>query len=334
MEIRLVDSIWLIALLALPLAGASMFWLERRFAPSLRYPRLASLLKIPGSSGQGPLFVSNVLKLLVLALVVVALARPQWVKSHDKVFAEGIDIVLALDISTSMNAADFQPRDRITVEKQVVSEFIAGRKNDRIGVVVFAKEAYTQAPLTLDYKALLQVISTLRTGAVEDGTAIGNAVATAANRLRDAGKSRVIVLITDGDNNSGNISPAEAAELASKHGIKIFTIIVGKEGPVPFPVGKDMLGRTSYQNVEFTVNPKLMKEIAARSGGKAYTAENGEELKLDLQKILNEMEKSRFAETSTYERAVELAPHLLFLALLLMLADFLLSITAARRWPS
>jgi Ca-activated chloride channel family protein len=342
MGIRLADKIWLLGLLLVPLAGFAVYWLEKRLASALFFPGLSIADNpIPGApqgsshgKGQGPLALSKAIRLLVLALLIVACARPQWVKSQSKVFSEGIDIVLTLDISTSMNAADFQPRDRITVAKEVVSDFISHRKNDRIGLVVFAKEAYTQSPLTLDYDALVKVAGTLRTGMVEDGTAIGNAIATATNRLRAAtGKGRVLVLVTDGDSNAGNITPLEAADLAKQHGVRVFTILVGKEGPVPYPVGKDVFGRMRYENVEFSANPTLLRQIAERTGGKFYNATDGEQLKGDMQKILNEMEKTRYGESSSLEEVVELAPHAAMLALFLLIIDFIIGLSVARRFP-
>jgi Ca-activated chloride channel family protein len=334
MELRLATRAWLWALLAVPLAGFAMYWLERKLAPTLRFPGLKALAKLPLRTGEGMGAVSKALKLLVLALLVLAIARPQWVKAHVKIFSEGIDIVITLDLSTSMNAADFQPKDRVTVAKEVVKEFIAQRKNDRIGLVVFSKEAYTQSPLTLDYTALTNIVSTLRTGAIEDGTAIGNALAVSTNRLRAAGgKSRVIVLVTDGDNNAGNIAPLEAADLAKQNNVRVFTILVGRDGPVPFPVGKNPLGVTRYENVEIPINPALLRQIAERTGGKAYAATNGDELKAGLKKVLDEMEKTRFAETSSYEQIVELAPFVAFAALFLLIIDLLLGLSIARKFP-
>ncbi|MBI5527371.1 MAG: VWA domain-containing protein [Deltaproteobacteria bacterium] len=278
---------------------------------------------------------SKAVKLLVLALVVVAMARPQWVKAHVKIFSEGIDIIITLDCSTSMNAADFQPKDRITVARDVVKDFLGQRKNDRIGLVVFAREAYTQSPLTLDYRALSGIVGTLKTGVIEDGTAIGNALAVSTNRLRPApGKSKVVVLVTDGDNNAGNIAPLEAADLAKQHGVRVFTILVGKEGPVQYPVGKDIFGRTRYEDVEFSVNPALLKQIAERTGGKAYEATDGDGLRDGIRKVLDEMEKTKFAETSSYEQIVELAPYVSFLALALLVLDLLLTLSSARRFPA
>jgi Ca-activated chloride channel family protein len=334
MDWRFADKAWLWGLLSLPFIGLAVFWLERRLAASMRIPALGRVLKLPVKTGEGPLVAAKVLRILVLGVLIAALARPQWVKSQSKIFSEGIDIVIALDVSTSMNAADFQPGDRIAVAKAVADDFISRRKNDRLGLVVFAKEAYTQSPLTLDYKALSEVVATLQTGAIEDGTAIGNAIAVGTNRLRaSTGKSRVLVLVSDGDNNAGNITPLEAAELAKKHGVRVFTILVGHEGPVPYPVGKDVFGRMRFENVEFSVNPVLLKQIAERTGGKFYTAEDGEELKAGFQKVLDEMEKSRFSEASMHEDIVELAPHFITLALFILLLEFLLRLGPARRFP-
>jgi Ca-activated chloride channel family protein len=220
------------------------------------------------------------------------------------------------------------------VAREVLTEFISGRTNDRIGLVVFSGAAYTQAPLTLDYGVLKEVIKQLRTRVLEDGTAIGDAVATALNRLRDSdAKSRVVVLITDGDNNAGRLSPIDAGDAAKSLGIPVYTILVGKGGKVPFPQGQDLFGRTAWRDVEIPINPELLQRLATETGGEFYRATDRESLKDGLQKVLDRLERSKLLEggaTATYrERYHEL---LLWAALVLVL-EFLLRATALRVFP-
>jgi Ca-activated chloride channel family protein len=266
---------------------------------------------------------------------VVALARPQERDARVKDFSvEGIDIMIAMDLSSSMEAADFRPGNRITVAREVLEEFISGRANDRIGLVVFAGQAYTQAPLTLDYGVLKELIKQLRTRVLEDGTAIGDAVATALNRLRDSeAKSRVVVLITDGDNNAGRVSPLDAADAARALGIPVYTILVGKGGKVPFPAGQDLLGNPILREVEIPVNPELLETMSARTGGESYRATDRESLKRGLTRVLDSLERSKLLEggaSATWRERFQ--QPLLFAALLLAL-ELLLSATLLRVFP-
>jgi len=271
---------------------------ERRTRAVLRHPATAAFLRQPRGWRSRLLWVTPLLQVLALAAAVVALARPQLRDARVRdLTVEGIDIAIALDLSTSMEAGDFQPRNRLAVAQEVLSEVIASRENDRIGLVVFAGAAYTQAPLTLDYGVLREVVKQLRTRVLEDGTAIGDAISVALNRLRDSdAKSRVVVLITDGDNNAGKISPLDAAQMAKKLGIPVFTILVGKGGKVPFPVGTDLFGHTAYRQTEIPVNPALLQEIATITGGKYYRATDRETLRAGLQKVLDLMERSKLLE--------------------------------------
>ncbi|MCX7943933.1 MAG: VWA domain-containing protein [Deltaproteobacteria bacterium] len=276
---------------------------------------------------------SFILQIIILVLLSISSAMPRYVKGEFRYFTEGIDIMIVLDCSTSMEALDFDPKNRITVAKEVFKDFIDSRKNDRIGLVVFARQAYTQSPLTLDYKALKSLIDPIRTGVIEDGTAIGNAIAVAVNRLRESqSKTKVIFLVTDGDNNAGNISPIEAAELAKKFGIIIYPIMIGREGPVPYPVGKDFFGRTVYKNVEFTTNPTLLKEIADKTGGKFFEAKNYEEFKNTFHKILDALEKTKFEETSVYENTIDLGWYFLLLSYLLTIV-LLFAASPLKKFP-
>jgi Ca-activated chloride channel homolog len=324
----------LLLLLAVPVAVAALL-LERRRAPRLRHPRAAILAR----SGRGFLaaagFLPQVLFLAALALTAVALARPQSRERRPEARSvEGIDIVIAFDLSTSMRAADFAPQDRLHVAKQVLKDFVARRRTDRIGLVVFAGDAYTQSPLTLDTGILRALVDQLRFGVIEDGTAIGNAIATAVNRLRESStRSKAIVLITDGDNNSGQISPLEAAEMARSLGIRVFPILVGKGGLVPYPTGTDLLGRTVYERREFPVNPDLLREIARATGGTYSNATDKETLEHGLQAVLDGMEKTRLFESGGTGRAVELFPEWLGPAFWLAALGLLLGVTRWRTFP-
>ncbi|HZH02590.1 MAG TPA: VWA domain-containing protein [Myxococcaceae bacterium] len=275
------------------------------------------------------------LQAAALALAVVALARPQLRDARaQKLSVEGIDVVIALDLSTSMEAGDFRPNNRLFVARQVLTEFLDARVNDRVGLVVFAGAAYTQAPLTLDYGVVKDVVRQLRTRVLEDGTAIGDALAVSLNRLRDSdAKSRVVILITDGDNNAGKISPLDAAAMAKNLKIPIFTLLVGKGGKVPFPVGQDLFGNTAWREMEIPINPALLKQIAQTTGGEAYRATDRAELKAGLERVLGKMERSKIMEGGAAARVSEQFHLLLLGAFVLAAADLLLRNTLLRVTP-
>lgn len=271
-----------------------------------------------------------VLRLAALASIVVALARPVEVHSSSETTTDGIDIVLAMDISGSMLARDFQP-DRLTAAKHLASEFVAERAGDRISVVAFAGEAFTQCPLTSDQASVATMLSRLRSGVVEDGTAIGNGLATAVNRLRESGaKSKVVVLLTDGVNNRGQISPVMAAEIARDLGIKVYTIGVGSRGKAPFPA-VDMFGNTSYVMANVEIDEELLRKIASTTGGEYFRAEDNEALK-EIYSRINTMEKSQVQVTS-YTTYDELYAWWVVLALLLLAAEFFVERVVLNRIP-
>jgi Ca-activated chloride channel family protein len=300
----------------------------------LRFP-LAGLLFARRGALAHVWWLPWVLRSGAVAFIALALARPQIPGEKTKnTNVEGIDIVVALDLSTSMEAADFRPKDRIHVAKEVLDQFIQSRTNDRIGLVVFAGEAYTQAPLTLDYSVLRNILRDVRTRVIEDGTAIGNALATATNRLRDSdAKSKVIVLITDGDNNAGQISPTEAAQIAASLHIKIFTILVGKGGMVPFPNGTDIFGNPAYAEVEVDVNPQLLQQIADSTGGTYYRATDKETLSKGLNNILDKLDKSKIEEGGGYTKVDEVFGYFLLPGLALLTLELLLGLTRLRGVP-
>lgn len=271
------------------------------------------------------------LRAAVLVLFVMALARPQKVASEREHLTEGIDIVIALDISGSMLAEDFKPENRMTVAKQEAIKFIEGRKNDQIGMVVFAKKAYTQCPLTTDYDVLIRLLQEVQPGMIADGTAIGMGLATAVNRLRDSpSKSKVIILITDGANNAGNIDPITAAELAKSFKIRTHTIAVGKGGLVPFPVNDPLFGKR-YVQANIEIDEMTMKRIADITGGKFFRARDPEALE-NIYKQIDQLEKTEM-KVKEYQSFDELFYYFLIPALLLLLIEILLSQTFFAKVP-
>ena len=320
---------WALLLLAAVPLGLAALRLEGRRAARLRHPRAALLAAAWRSPLSRVAWLPDALLLLALASTALALARPQGRERRAEAAAvEGIDVVIALDLSTSMRAADFEPQDRLHVAKQVLQDFIGRRQSDRIGLVVFAGDAWTQSPLTLDTGILRSLVAQLRFGVIEDGTAIGNAIATAVNRLRESeARSRVVILITDGDNNAGQVSPQEAAEAAKALGIRVFPILVGKGGLVPYPVGVDPSGRTIWERREFPVNPALLRQLAATTGGAYTNATDRESLEHGLQAVLVRMERSPVFEVGGASRSREHFPPLLLAAFWLAAAGI-----ALRAW--
>lgn len=259
-----------------------------------------------------------VLNLLALTFFIIALARPQIPKNSDKIIKqeiEGIDIVIALDVSNSMLIEDFKP-NRLEASKKVGIEFIDSRKNDRLGLVVYGSEAYTQCPLTSDYSILKNLFNEVENGAVEGGTAIGLGLATAINRLKESeAKSKVIILLSDGENNEGEIHPITAAEIAKDLGIRVYTIGVGSNGKVKVPVGKTFFGDIIYDDVDVKIDEKTLREIAETTGGQYRRAVN----KKSLKEIYSEIDTLEKQKISTIEYHVDL-PEMAYLFILLGLS--------------
>jgi Ca-activated chloride channel family protein len=286
-------------------------------------------------------YLVPVFRLLGLAGILLAMSRPQVAKTEADIFAEGMDMILTLDVSTSMRAVDFAPpsqktkyKNRIDGAKEVISRFIQQRREDRLGLVVFAGDAFTQCPLTLDYSVIQSVLGSVKTGVIEDGTAIGNALLVSINRLRESdAKSKVIILLTDGDDNASKVAPIQVAEIAAEQDIRVFTILVGKGGSVPYPVGKSVFGRMQYQHVEIPTNPELLKQIAKISKGKFYQAVDQESLEKDFQDILDHMEKTRLMDPGRFTRHTEVFQLFLLPALLLILLELALTWTRFRKFP-
>lgn len=271
------------------------------------------------------------LRLLVLALVIIALARPVQALSEKDFETQGIDIVMSMDISGSMLAEDFKPQNRLFVAKEEAKNFIQGRQNDRIGLVIFAKKAYSQCPLTLDYKILNKLVDDVQIGMIEDGTAIGMGLATAVNRLKtSSAKSKVIILLTDGDNNAGNIDPVTAAELAKTFGIKVYTIGVGKGGLVDFPVVDPLFGKR-YVQVEMDVDEFVLKRIADITGGKFFRARDAVGLK-EVYSRIDQLERTEI-KVHLYQSYQELFKYLLVPAVLLLFIELALARTVLLKIP-
>jgi Ca-activated chloride channel family protein len=314
----------LLLLLALPL----WWWRRRRHRPpAITFSRVGALARGP-RAGRGIARALFLLRNLAIVAAVVALARPRTAGRAEQSTSEGINIVIAFDISSSMLAEDFQPDNRLEVARAKVKQFIAMRSSDQIGVVAFSGEALTQVPLTTDYPVVMAAVDNLQPGQLDDGTAIGTAIATAANRLRDApGRSRVIVLLTDGVNNRGAIDPRTAAQAAHAFGIRIYTIGVGSEGMAPVPVGRGVFG-LRYENRPVEIDDQLLTEIAQRTGGRYFRATTGEA----LQRITEEIDRLERApvRTRTYTQFTELFRWPLSLAIGALVVELLL---AAWRGP-
>jgi len=309
------DPWFLLLLLSIPLL---LYVRKKQKMSTLKFSSIQEL-KRAGRQTHASLrkTVLAMLRISALACFVIALARPQSISAERISETQGIDIVIALDISGSMQAMDFQPSNRIDVAKEEGKKFIRGRTHDRIGLVVFSSQSFTQCPLTLDYDVLIHLLDEVQIGLIKDGTAIGLAIANAVNRLRDsAAKSKVIILITDGANNSGNIDPLTAAELAKTFGIKIYAIGVGKEGLVPFPVDDPLFGRRYVQAKVDMDEPTLIK-IANLTGGQYFRARDEKSL-AEIYQTIDKLEKTKIEvkEFSTYDElfAYFLIPGLLCLA--------------------
>ena len=287
--------LWLLTLL-LPAAGYYLYRL-RKGGAALRISSVAGVLKAPRTVRYYLRHAPFVLRMAALATLVMALARPQSAEQNTRTNTDGIDIMLALDVSGSMLARDFRP-DRLEAAKEVAGSFISDRYGDRIGLVVFAGEAFTQSPLTADQSTLLTLLGRVRSGLIEDGTAIGNGLATAINRLRESdAKSKVIILLTDGVNNRGEIAPQTAAEIAKAQGIRVYTIGVGTEGMAPYPA-VDIYGTPTGGTVmaKVEIDEKTLRSIAEQTGGQYFRATDKAKLKAIYDQI-NQLEKSKVEVT-------------------------------------
>ncbi len=320
---------WLWALAVLPLLAAWMLWRARQ-GGSLRVGTA-----LPARAAAGTFFtrlrlLPDVLRLAALALFILALARPQERNVRREQSAEGVDIVLVLDTSTSMRAMDFSP-NRFEAARDVASEFIASRVSDRVGLIVFAAQAYTQAPLTLDYDFLQRMLRQVEIGVVEDGTAIGTAIAMAVSRLKDsAAKSKVAIVLTDGQNNRGEVDPGTASEVAQQFGVRLYTIGVGARGEAPFPFDTPF-GVQQQRMIPVEIDEDMLRRVAERTGGQYFRATDKEALRRIYDEI-GGLEKTELEERS-YTDYAERYAYFLFPGLALFVLGIALASTRLRAFP-
>jgi Ca-activated chloride channel family protein len=320
---------FLYGLLVIPLLV--VWYLRRRgqHTSDVRYSSLLPFTKLQPTIREQLRHLPFIMRMIVVALLITGCARPQTTSQGENIYTEGIDIVLVLDISGSMLAEDFRP-NRIEAAKVVASDFIDGRTNDRIGLVIFAGQSFTQCPMTLDYRVLKNLLREVRPGVVEDGTAIGMAIAQGVNRLKDSkAKSKVMILLTDGVNNRGEIDPITATQIAETYGIRIYTIGVGTIGEAPYPVQTPFGVR--YQNVPVDVDEKTLRSIAEMTDGQYFRATNNRALR-EIYGEIDKLEKTRI-EVRAYKSYTELFYPWVALGLLTLVIEMLVSRTVLRKLP-
>lgn len=322
------EHLYLLAIL--PVLVVWYWFRHKNSSPELRFSGIKTFEQMPRSAKVWLVHSLFVLRLLALGLLIVALARPQSVSSRQNIEIEGIDIVLALDVSGSMLARDFDP-DRLEASKEVANDFIRRRPNDRVALVIFSGEAFTQVPLTTDHAMISTMFREVKSGMIEDGTAIGDGLATAASRLQDSEAiSKVIILLTDGVNNAGSVDPRSAAEIAKMFGVRVYTIGVGSQGTAPYPV-QDQFGRTRMQQMEVQIDEELLKEIAATTGGQYFRAESNKKLE-EIYNEIDKLEKSKI-DVQEFRRKHEMFLPFALIALGLLVLEILLRYLYFRRLP-
>jgi Ca-activated chloride channel family protein len=310
------------------------FLYRKKSEPTMRLSDTNAYRYAPKSWRIRLIHLPMLLRCITFALIVVILARPQTHNSWDNKSVEGINIMMAMDVSTSMLAEDLKP-NRIEAAKDVASEFISGRPNDNIGLTIFAGEAFTQCPMTTDHVSLLTLLKNVRTdiaarGLIDDGTAIGMGLANAVSRLKDAkGKSKVVILLTDGSNNMGDISPMTAAEIAKSYGIRIYTIAVGTNKVAPYPVM--VAGGIQYINMPVDIDTQTLKDIAATTDGNFYRATNTTQLK-KIYKDIDKLEKSKM-DVKHFAKRYEAYQPFALVAVFVLFMEIFLRITWFRRIP-
>lgn len=316
---------WLLLLLLLiPLLIVWYVFRYRKQHAALQFSNIGLFEDVEKSFRQKIYPLLYVLRLVALGAIIVALARPQSMLSRQQMKVDGIDIAMAIDVSGSMRAEDFKP-NRLEAAKKVASKFIDGRQNDRIGLVVFAGEAFTQTPLTIDHQVLQRQLASIRNGDIKDGTALGDGLATAINRIKDSkAASKVIILLTDGVNNQGSVDPQSAAEIAAMYGIRLYTIGVGTQGMAPYPF-KDPLGITHYQNIPVEIDEQLLQDMAeSTNDGHYYRATSSKSLSQIFEQI-DQMEKTKIDVTQYSQTKDEYLPWLI-LALGALLLELILKL--------
>jgi len=320
------EYLWL--LLVIPLLVVFYILRQQKTSPSLTFSSVKQLRDIPGSVR---LYLRHILfafRMIIIALLVIIFARPQSTDYWEDVSTEGIDIVLVMDISSSMLARDFKP-DRLEAAKNVATEFISGRPYDRMGLVIFSGESFTQCPLTTDHAVMINLMREMQSGMIEDGTAIGLGLATAVNRIKDSeAKSKVIILLTDGVNNMGEIAPVTAAEIAKTLGVRVYTIGVGSRGMAPYPV--QTAAGLRYRNMQVEIDEDVLQEIAGMTGGKYFRATDNESLNKIYEEI-DTLEKSKIS-VQEYSRKREEHMPLAIIITALLLFEILLRYTVLRKF--
>ncbi|WP_413294814.1 vWA domain-containing protein [Bdellovibrio sp. HCB185ZH] len=336
MTIHSPIAFWLL----LPLIAVVVWvlWRKKTKTPTLQFGSVQVLKSVTPSIRTRLLNIPLILKALGIALAIFALARPQEMNTKIKKNVEGIDIVIALDISDSMLIEDMKPLNRLEAAKETIKQFISGRSSDRIGLVIFAGESFTLVPPTLDYQLILARVDEITTAAsarIKDGTALGVALANAAGRLKDSqAKSRVVIFMTDGENNSGTIDPETGLEIAKGYGIKIYSIGIGKDGPTRIPIyTRDIFGQKikTYQPFDSTVNEDLLGRMASQTGGKYYRASKEDSLK-GVFKDIDSLEKTKI-DVNKFTNYTEKYPPYLVAGIILYLVGLLLGRTWLRRVP-
>ena len=321
---------WVLWLLLLIPVLAFVYWKRRKWmVTEVTFSSVQPFDHIPGSLREKLRDMPAGLRLLALALFIVALARPQSVSNKENVSTEGIDIVLLIDISGSMLAEDFTP-NRMQAARLVADEFIDGRASDRIGLVIFSAESFTQCPLTTDYPVLKTLLKEVKNGMIADGTAIGLALANGVNRLKDSkAKSRVMILLTDGVNNRGEIDPITAAKIAATYGIRVYTVGVGAQGEAPYPVETPF--GIQRRLIPVDLDEKTLMAVADMTGGKYYRATDNKKLKA-IYKEIDQLERTRI-EVTAYKRYSEKFYNWLFIGLVVLLSEVGMSSTLLRKIP-
>lgn len=330
MAYRFADPQLLALLLGVPVLVAWYLRRRGRKGGTLRHSDLETIRAAAPSGATRSRHALFALRVLALAALVVAFARPQSGVTGEEILTEGIDIVLVLDVSSSMLAEDLEP-NRLEAAKRVAADFVAGRRNDRIGLVVFAGEAYTQSPLTVDYGVVRSLVEETRVGMIEDGTAIGMGLATAVKRLRDSdAESRVVVLLTDGRNNRGQIDPVTAARMAQALGVRVYTIGAGRRGEAPIPVADPLLGRR-YVSMRVDIDEPALQETAEVTGGRYFRATDAESL-AEIYEEIDALETTEI-EVRHFTRYGELFHLPLAFGLVCVVLEVALANTAWRRLP-
>lgn len=329
---RFASSLFLLILLIVPLLIKHFRERQTKKQGSIRFSKVHRLRQaVPTGLARYYGIIFSVLRIVTIVLLIVALARPQSSKGDELITTEGIDIILTLDVSGSMQAEDFDP-NRLEAAKKVAADFIRGRKNDRIGLVVFAGHSVTQAPLTLDYGVLLSLLDRVQIGILqEDGTAIGMAIANSVNRLRNSqAKSKVIILLTDGVNNRGEIDPLTAANLAKAMGLKIYTIGAGSKGRAYVTINDPIFGKRRVP-IQADLDEETLQKVAKMTGGKYFRATDAESL-ANIYTEIEQLEKSQI-DVKQYKEYVELFPYLAYIALGLLCVEIVLTNTRFRKIP-